>query len=812
MNTREKEPREFYISKSDAEKHGYTRGCGGCSSWFRGLGRQPHTEECRKRFEGLMKDEAKVKNAKRRMEEFEEKQKRARSAYNFQQGGASSSQGPQKRKGEDIEEREVKGEVEGGGLVWWVPKAPTGGETDEEMEPPVHPAKEDRSIGEVSNWDAYCEENLVGGGGIGWEYPGSARELLEEVEVWISEVKVSLMKEIMQDERQVDGWCEQAWDDVHGKELKMEDVRAGRAEEIGYMKSRNIWREVDLEECFRVTGREPLSVKWVDTDKGTVEEPLVRCRLVARDFKGKDEKDREDLFAATPPLELKRVLMSKAVTRRRKRQGVRKLLFIDARKAHLNPECLKDVYIELPAEAGAGPGKCGKLVYWLYGCREAAQAWEEHYSEKMESVGFTRGTHSPVVFYHEEKDLSCVVHGDDFTFEGEAEDLKWIAEKMKEWFEVKIRGLLGPEEADDKEVTILGRVVKWKEWGIEYQADPRHRELIMEYFGFDETTRALQNNGGKEEEEGDDEFLGGEEARSYRGTAARLNYMAQDSPGIMFGTKEACRGMANPTRGDFRRLKKVAKFLVGRLAEVWRFVWQEEGQSVLVYTDSDWAGCRKTRKSSSGGLLMLGSHCIKAWCSTQGALALSSAEAEYYSLVEGVLRARGLQNIGKEIGMDGTEESVKLKVMIDSSAAKAFVSKRGSGKMRHIEVKWLWLQEEVRKGRVEVGKVRGDLNPADLMTKYLNVKEIEQRLASMSIGLEVRDEKVVQEVVRESRLRWWKVKGSKVKEKQKAVVIGWVSPRGSKRRGLLCTPLSPIQWRGPGLPESWKTPSGTSCS
>ena len=61
-----------------------------------------------------------------------------------------------------------------------------------------------------------------------------------------------------------------------------------------------------------------MSLKWVDTDKGTEEEPMVRCRLVARDFKGKDEKDREDLFAATPPLELKRVLMSKAATRRKR--------------------------------------------------------------------------------------------------------------------------------------------------------------------------------------------------------------------------------------------------------------------------------------------------------------------------------------------------------------------------------------------------------------------------------------------------------------------------------------------------------------
>ena len=71
-----------------------------------------------------------------------------------------------------------------------------------------------------------------------------------------------------------------------------------------------------------------------------------------------------------------------------------------------------------------------------------------------------------------------------------------------------MRGLLGPEEADDKEVTILGRVVRWRSWGIEYQADPKHRKLVMEYFGFDETTRALQNNGGKEEEFDDDEVSG----------------------------------------------------------------------------------------------------------------------------------------------------------------------------------------------------------------------------------------------------------------------------------------------------------------
>ena len=54
---------------------------------------------------------------------------------------------------------------------------------------------------------------------------------------------------------------------------------------------------------------------------------------------------------------------------------------------------------------------------------------------------------------------------------------------MKERCEIKVRGRLGPEEGDDKEVTIIGRTVKWKDWGIEYAADPRHRNEVMKYFG-----------------------------------------------------------------------------------------------------------------------------------------------------------------------------------------------------------------------------------------------------------------------------------------------------------------------------------------
>lgn len=79
--------------------------------------------------------------------------------------------------------------------------------------------------------------------------------------------------------------------------------------------------------------------------------------------------------------------MSRAATKRK--DGLwRKLLFIDVRKAHLNPRCDEDVYIELSEECGVKPGMCGKLKNWLYGFRKAASAWEALYASYLEGVGF----------------------------------------------------------------------------------------------------------------------------------------------------------------------------------------------------------------------------------------------------------------------------------------------------------------------------------------------------------------------------------------------------------------------------------------
>ena len=68
-----------------------------------------------------------------------------------------------------------------------------------------------------------------------------------------------------------------------------------------------------------------------------------------------------------------------------------------------------------PSEAGA-PGKCGRLLRWLYDMQEAAQAWEADYTAKQKREGFVEGVSPPTVFFNASTGTRCVVHGDDFMF------------------------------------------------------------------------------------------------------------------------------------------------------------------------------------------------------------------------------------------------------------------------------------------------------------------------------------------------------------------------------------------------------------
>ena len=104
---------------------------------------------------------------------------------------------------------------------------------------------------------------------------------------------------------------------------------------------------------------------------------------------------------------------------------------------------------------------------------------------------------------------------------------------------------------------------------------------------------------------------------------------------------------------------------------------------------------------------------MKTWSSTQQSIALLSGEAEYYAMVKTGSQALGMKAMLRDVGID-----VKIKICTDASAAKGMAARRGLGQVRHIEVHQLWLQEKVNKGQIQIEKVPGKKNIADVLTKH----------------------------------------------------------------------------------------------
>ena len=129
---------------------------------------------------------------------------------------------------------------------------------------------------------------------------------------------------------------------------------------------------------------------------------------------------------------------------------------------------------------------------------------------------------------------------------------------------------------------------------------------------------------------------------------------------------------------------------------------------------------------------MIGGHCIRTWSSTQPSVTLSSGEAEFYGVVKAAGAGLGHQSLMDDLGIH-----LPVRVWTDSSAALGIASRSGLGKLRHLETHTLWVQEAVRTGKIELRKVWGEVNPADLFTKHLPSREKVHQLLGL-FGCEYR--------------------------------------------------------------------------
>ena len=125
---------------------------------------------------------------------------------------------------------------------------------------------------------------------------------------------------------------------------------------------------------------------------------------------------------------------------------------------------------------------------------------------------------------------------------------------------------------------------------------------------------------------------------------------------------------------------------------------------------------------------MRGDHCIKHWPSTQTTVALSSGEAELGGICRGASHGLGLQALAADLGIH-----LNLEVLTDATAAIGICRRRGLGRIRHLHVADLWVQDRLRKKDFSLTKIPGSSNPADILTKHVSRDIMHQHMNSMGL-------------------------------------------------------------------------------
>ena len=148
----------------------------------------------------------------------------------------------------------------------------------------------------------------------------------------------------------------------------------------------------------------------------------------------------------------------------------------------------------------------------------------------------------------------------------------------------------------------------------------------------------------------------------------------------------------------------------------------------MAMSDSDHMGCPVTRRSTSGLVLFLGGCCLKSSSTLQSLLCLSVGESEYYALVKACAAGLGFRTIMSEFGLP-----VTLEVQTDSTSADSLGSRLGVARTKHMQSRWLWVQERVKFGELTIRHVGTNENTSDVLTKPVGRPELDKACEAASV-------------------------------------------------------------------------------
>ena len=539
-------------------------------------------------------------------------------------------------------------------------------------------------------------------------------------------LRYRLIDDLMQNTQRVEA-CEVEHAEVH---VTSADEPSTFAEAV----SNPCWMKAMQEEMSSITdnktwslqelpaGHRAIGLKWVFKLKRNEEGQVVKhkARLVAKGYVQKEGVDFSEVFAPVARLESVRLLLVIAG------HHSWEVHHMDVKSAFLNGDLKEVVYVQQPPGFidNTNPEKVLRLHKALYGLRQAPRAWNAKLDSTMLSLGFKQcaSEHGMYTRGKAEQRLIVGVYVDDLIITGgDTQVLSSFKKEMCKTFKMSDLGSLS---------YYLGIEVQQSVDGITV-CQGAYAKKIMYTIGLEEgnPSRTPMEPRLQLSKTGDTPAV---DSTNYRSIVGSLRYLVNTRPDLAYSVGYVSRFMEAPREEHLAAVKRILRYVAGTIGWGVKYCAGRGGKLELIgYSDSDMAGDKVDRRSTSGMIYFLSNGPVCWLSAKQKVVALSSCEAEYIAASTTATHGVWLSRLMEELL--GFESEAPL-LFIDNKAAISLIKNPVlHDRSKHIEIRFHYIRECSEHGLIRIEFIRTEEQLGDIFTKSLARVKFEELRSKIGV-------------------------------------------------------------------------------
>ena len=496
----------------------------------------------------------------------------------------------------------------------------------------------------------------------------------------------------------------EAWD--HHDQKFREKWRVAIKKELESMKKREVWKVIKRSDMPK--NRRCVKSKWVFDIKRS---GTFKVRLVACGYTQVPGVDFTDSYAPVITDVSWRILIVAMLVWKLDAK------IIDVETAFLLGDLEEEIYMQ--CNEVHDKDEVLLLEHSIYGLVQAARQYYKKFISALRDIGFVGGYPDPCLMTRHGKEgvVFIAIWVDDSLLVGDKDAIdKTIEDLKRKGFTLKVEGTL--QDYLSCEITLD------QEKGVGWIHQPHLVDKLESKFkAMVEKFQDYRTPGtpGEHVMRNMEFKVDAEKHSIYRSGVGMLLYLVKHSrPDIANAVRELTKALDGPSPAAYKEFLRVVKHTIDTKNLALKIVpVKPDGDdwSIVVYSDSDYAGDRETRVSIAGFVIYLLGVPISWKSKGMKSVALSSSEAEYVALSEAAKEVKFIYQVLQSMGV-----KVKLPIVVRVDNIGAIFMAENvavSQRTKHIDVRYRFVQEFVMDGFLKIIFVRTGDNDADIFTKNL---------------------------------------------------------------------------------------------